>query len=73
LLHGAYEAGAIGLGRGHVIGIVGKPVAHHFSQNARPARLGVFELFQHHDACALAEGDAVAILVERLAYGFGQG
>ena len=45
------------------IGVAGQAVADHLGVDARAARLGVLEVFQHDDAGALAHDEAVAILV----------
>ena len=62
-LHGAEAAIAVFRRRGDVIGVARQAIALHFAIDLRAARLGVFVLFQHHDAGALAHDEAVAVLV----------
>ena len=62
-LHGAIAAVAVFGRRGDVIGVARQAIADHFGIDFRAARLGVFQLFQHHDAGALAHHKAVAVLV----------
>ncbi len=47
-------------GRDHVVTVGGRAVADHLGIDSRAARLGVFELFQHHHAGAAGDDEAVA-------------
>src|SRR5262245_44056418 len=49
--------------RRNVVGVAGQAVADNFRVDARAARLGVLEFFQHDNAGALAHDEAVAVLV----------
>ena len=60
--HAAEGAVAIFGRRGDVIGVAGQAVADDLGVDLGAARLGVFELFQHDDAGALAHDEAVAVL-----------
>ena len=61
--HAAVGAVAVLGRRGDVIGVARQAVADHLGIDARAARLGVLQLFQHDDAGALAHDEAVAVLV----------
>ena len=46
-LDGPCRASALGIGRGHVVGIAGVAVAHDLAINAGPTLLGMLQLLQH--------------------------
>ncbi len=45
-------------------GVGGETVADNFGEDLCPAGFGELELFEDEDACAFADDEAVAILVE---------
>ena len=49
--------------RDHVEAVGGGAIADDFAIDARAARLGMLELFQHQDARAAGDDEAVAVLV----------
>ena len=64
-LHGLGGAAALGMRGGDVVGVGGAAVAEQFGIDAGAALLGVLEFFEDEDAGALAQDEAVAVLVER--------
>ncbi|KAF5029068.1 hypothetical protein DSECCO2_652490 [anaerobic digester metagenome] len=70
--HGLRHAQAVFVRGGHVVGVAGRAVAHHFCVNGGAARLGRFQRFQHQEAGAFTDDEAVAVVVER-ARGLGGG
>ena len=63
--HAAQRAIAVRRRRGDVIGVARQPVTNQFRIDLGPARLCMFERFQHHDAGSFAHHEAVAIFVIR--------
>ena len=61
-LHGPL---ALGMGRREMVGVGRSASAHDLAVDLRPARLGVLVLLQNQRARALADHEAVAVLVER--------
>ena len=64
-LHGLGGADALRVRRGDVVRVGRAAAAEHLGVDAGAALLGVFEFFEDDDAGALAEDEAVAVLVER--------
>ncbi len=64
VLHGAEAAFAFGSHAGHVEGVGRHAVADDFGEDLCTASLGELKLFEDEDACAFADDEAVAILVE---------
>src|SRR5204863_19645 len=62
-LHRAEGARALGMRRGHVIGIARQAIAHDLGIDLRAARLGMLIFLEHDDAGTLAHHEAVAVLV----------
>src|SRR5207249_586905 len=67
IAHAAERAVAVLARRGHVEGICRDAVAGQLAVNPRPPRPGVLVLLEHHGAGALAQHEAVALLVPRTA------
>ncbi len=61
----------LGSGLRHVIGVAGHAIAGDFGKNRSAALSGVFEFFEHQNACAFAHHKAVAIFVPGTAGFFG--
>ena len=70
-VHALGGACAVLGGRGHVIGVGVHADTDQFGIDGRAARLGVLVLFEYHDTGAVAEHEAVTVLVERTAGGLG--
>jgi len=62
--HGTGAAFAFGGHTGHVEGVGGEAVADDFGEDLCAACLGELEIFEDEDACAFADDEAVAVLVE---------
>ena len=63
--HHLGDADRLGLGRGHVVAVVGGAVAEHLGVDGRAARAGRLELLEHEHARAFAHHEAGAGRVER--------
>ena len=63
--HRADAAVAVFAGRSDVVAVARETVAGELRIDARAARLGVFEFFEHDDAGAFAEHKAIALFIER--------
>src|SRR5439155_18652290 len=67
LSHCAFRAGALGMGRRHVMRIAGKAVSGNFSVDAGSPATRTIQRFKYQDACTFTRDHAFAKTIERLA------